>query len=333
MALRVWQRSFTMPRPRAFQLHNDSPQWFHCISRVVDRSFRFGNREKDHFQQLLRRVETFSGVEVLTWTILSNHFHLVIRIPEPSTEPLSEETFWRRLEALYHPDEIASIRKTMRQIPIQTPGLAGQQLLEGYRQRFIQRMGNLSEFMKTLKQRFSRWFNHEHQRVGTLWESRFKSLVIEGANDPLMTVAAYIDLNAVRAGLVTDPADYPWSGYAEAVSGERSARCGLAKLFTSEQDFLAETPPWTHVQAEYARILYGICDREKADAPITSAPLRKRCRALTEGAALGSEPFIESFFNQRREAFGPNRRSGARKLHGGEWGDLRTLRDLKPRET
>jgi len=77
-------------------------------------------------------------------------------------------------------------------------------------------MYDLSEFMKTLKQRFSFWFNKSHERGGPLWNGRFKSVLVESpacheqdfAHNAITTMAAYIDLNPVRAGLVDDPKDY-----------------------------------------------------------------------------------------------------------------------------
>ncbi len=92
-------------------------------------------------------------------------------------------------------------------------------MLERVRAKFLRRMWDLSEFMKTLKQKFTGWFNRLHERVGTLWESRFKSVIVDGSWNSLVRVAAYIDLNAVRAGLVEDPKDYRWCGYGEAVAG------------------------------------------------------------------------------------------------------------------
>ncbi len=56
----------------------------------------------------------------------------------------------------------------------------GGDTLERVRARYLRRMWDLSEFMKTLKQKFTSWFNREHDRVGTLWESRFKSVIVEG---------------------------------------------------------------------------------------------------------------------------------------------------------
>ncbi len=56
--------------------------------------------------------------------------------------------------------------------------------------------------MKELKQRFSRWYNRQTGRFGTLWAERFKSVLVEDHPANVETLAAYIDLNPVRAGLV-----------------------------------------------------------------------------------------------------------------------------------
>jgi hypothetical protein len=81
--------------------------------------------------------------------------------------------------------------------------------------------------MKSLKQRYSMWYNRKHNRVGTLWSERFKSVLVEGEVAALQIVAGYIDLNPVRAGIVDDPKDYRWSSYGEAVAGSARARSGL----------------------------------------------------------------------------------------------------------
>ena len=77
--------------------------------------------------------------------------------------------------------------------------------------------------MKPLKQCFTRWFNREQDRRGTLWEERFKSVLVEDGH-AARVMAAYIDLNPVRAGMVEHPKDYRWSSYGEAVGGKQRAR-------------------------------------------------------------------------------------------------------------
>lgn len=92
----------------------------------------------------------------------------------------------------------------------------------------------VSWFMRLLKQRFTQWINTSTGRTGTLWEGRFRSVPVEGAGDVLAIIAAYINLNPIRAGIVSDPKDYRWRGYGEAVGGGRLARNGLMIGCTSQ---------------------------------------------------------------------------------------------------
>jgi putative transposase len=74
---------------------------------------------------------------------------------------------------------------------------------EALRERFFAHMWDVSFFMRLLKQRFSQWFNTIHSRKGTLWEERFRSVLVEGG-DALQTVSLYVDLNPVRRTQGTD---------------------------------------------------------------------------------------------------------------------------------
>ena len=345
-----------MPKPRSMLTMSETGgdgQCFHIISRVVERRFAFGVGEKEHFKGLLRQVEAFSGVEVVTWTILSNHFHIVVHIPERDDEAITDEIFWERLNALYTKDEVEAIGQTMLDIPKMTPGLAGEVLLRGYRQKFIDRMNNVSEFMKTLKQRFTQWFNKRHERTGTLWECRFTSVLVEGDWDPLMRVSAYVDLNAVRAGLVSDPKDYRWCGYAEAVSGNARARKGLGLLLHREAAANdGKRVDWRIVGNEYRMLLFGTGEEQLAVDDETvlkrgmkreevqavrdsggklSSPELLRCklRYFSDGVVIGSKAFVDQFFEAKCEYFSKARKDGSRRMRGGHWGNLRSARDLQ----
>jgi hypothetical protein len=119
--------------------------------------------------------------------------------------------------------------------------------IEQWRQQQVDRMFSLSEFMKAIQLRFSRWYNRRAGRKGALWEGRYTSVIVQSSEyssctvsaiasavekeeRALRTMAAYIDLNPVRAGMVADPADYRWSGYAEAMAGKARARRGLVRI-------------------------------------------------------------------------------------------------------
>ncbi|MCC5839041.1 MAG: transposase [Opitutales bacterium] len=73
--------------------------------------------------------------------------------------------------------------------------------------------------------RFTLWYNRERGTVGKFWAERFRSVVVE-ADTEAQRMAAYIDLNPVRAGLVKDAPDYAFSGFGEACAGGSAARRG-----------------------------------------------------------------------------------------------------------
>src|SRR6056297_2560635 len=204
---------------------------YHTMSRVAGGEMLFGDIEKEAFRKIMRRMERFSGVDVLTYAVMGNHFHLLLRVPERAqilrkfekgTRAEREERLLDHLKALYS-------RAYLKQLKAELEVMTEQGMEELYQetiQSFLDRMGSLKHFMKELKERFSRWFNKRHERKGTLWQERYRSVLVEDG-EALRTMAAYIDLNPVRAGLVDDPKDYRWCGYAEALGGSKRARRAL----------------------------------------------------------------------------------------------------------
>src|SRR5580693_8064580 len=191
--------------------------FYHCISRVVEGRFIFdtagdGGLEAERFVTLMRRLEAFSGVRVLTYVLMANHFHLLCEVPEPRL--LSQSEVLERIEAGYGPQRVQSLREQLARCSGQPDAIEqSNRLLEPYRKR----MNDISIFVKELKGRFAQWYNRRHGRYGTLWAERFKSLLLEGGR-AVATVAAYIDLNPVRAALCSDPKEYRYCGYAEALA-------------------------------------------------------------------------------------------------------------------
>jgi putative transposase len=191
----------------------EGQSFYHCVSRVVEGRFIFqttghGSVEAERFVWLMRRLEAFSGVQVLTYALMSNYFHLLCQVPAPKV--LSERELLDRIEADFGPGRRQGLEQELGRLA-QEPGGAGQiqALLQPYRRR----MYDLSIFLQELKGRFAQWYNRRHDRYGVLWADRFKSVLLEG-DEALAAVAAYIELNPVRAGLCSDPKDYRYCGYA-----------------------------------------------------------------------------------------------------------------------
>ena len=340
-----------MRQPRLKAPPNHPVGYYHCISRVVDRQFVLGDLEKEQFLAFMREYEEFCGVRILTYCILSNHFHLLVEVPQRPEQLPSDEALLLRVERLSGLAGGGTTRQMLERFRKQGYHKAA----EEYREKIFARMWDVSAFMKLLKQRFTQWFNHQRGRKGTLWEERFKSVLVEGAGDVLATMAAYIDLNPVRANLVEDPKDYRWCGYAEAVGGRRRAKAGLRVVIAGAQRVSAEAVTMAEALAKYRLWMFGQGEanegqdeqgrakrvgfsREtvaevvgaKGRVPLTEY-LRMRVRYFADGAVLGTRGFVNEVFTTFRERFGAKRVDGARKLRGVESEGLYALRDLRVR--
>ena len=134
----------------------------------------------------------------------------------------------------------------------------------------------LPQMMQAVGRRYVRLFNDAQGRTGTLWEGRYKSTLIQ-TDRYLLTCMAYIDLNPVRAGLVAQAADYPWSSHGH-YAGLRTD-----KLITPHPLYweLGNTP-FAREGAYADLVRSGVTERQQAD--LTQSALR--------GWALGGEDFV-----------------------------------------
>ncbi len=339
-----------MPTGRVLAPPDHPSAIYHCVSRVVDRRFIFHEPEKEHFVQLLREAEEFCEVRILTYCLMSNHFHVLVEVPkapESAVRPTPERML-AKLSKLSGHQNVGLVRQRfeMYRASKDEKGLAD------YLATFHARLWDLSQFIKLVKQRFTLWYNLRAGRVGTLWEDRFRSVLVEGQGQALVTMAAYIDLNPVRAGLVKDPKQYRWSGYGEGMAGRRRAKEGIQTLVTALQRGREESPgkslevyrEWVFREGderragigEDGRALRGSLSREavvevlNAQGKLPLAEyLRCRIRYFTAGAAFGSREYVEGIFGAYRDRFGKRRRSGARRVRGLEGTEAFVLRDLK----
>ena len=312
------------------------PALYHCVSRVVDRTFRLGPPEKERFVSMMRTWERFCQVRILTFCVMSNHFHILVEVPErPAAGPTDGELL-DHLAVIYRGRRLAEIRWELEHHRKQ----GNHEAAEALRQRFLRRMWDLSAFMKALKQDFSRWFNQRTERKGHLWEERFKSVLVEDGH-AARVVAAYIDLNPVRAGMVGVPEDYRWGGFGEAVAGRQRAREGLRQVMLERElaraaveEAVREVADWRKVVAAYRRILQADASRRPPGAEAgrgrvaEEQMVRMRVRYFVDGWVIGSAGFVDGVFELTRGRFGARRASGARRIVGADT-PLRSMRALR----
>lgn len=330
----------TMRRPRLLAPDGFRHAIYHCVSRVVDRAKVLGNEEKEQFARYMRLYERLFGLRVLTYCLMDNHFHVLVEVPRPPAAMPTNAELVTLVRTTLGDARATSLENCF----VCWAEQGNQTAIEEERARWFRQMWNLAAFMKVLKQRFSQWYNgtRPSRRTGTLWEDRYRSVLVENGA-ALRAMAAYIDLNPIRAGLVGDPKDYRWSGYGEACAGQVAARAGLQWMVAQGEPqpggpVNESEAPITEVLSWYREQLYGrgeeVVDKEGrvqrrgfTEAEIQAvrdvggrlpqvAYLRLRVRYFTDGAILGTQAFVESVFEARRGWFSAPRRTGSRRLRG-----------------
>jgi REP element-mobilizing transposase RayT len=194
----------------------------HVTSRVVQQKFLFGNEEKEVFTDLLFRWADFSGISVLTYCLMNNHVHLLLWVPK--VQQVRTEELFGRLERVWPERKVTAWMSAYLGAPRSI-----QKEMEG---EVTRRMHSLPDFIRVLKQGFSAWYNKKHNLYGVFWDGRYRSMVLKNTPEALFSVAAYIDLNPMRAGICKDPGEYRWSGYGQAFRGQGVCREGLTLLVT-----------------------------------------------------------------------------------------------------
>ncbi len=314
---------------------------YHLVSRVVNREKIFGHREKEFFVDRMLAYARFCEVRLMAWCVMGNHFHILCRVER--VPELTDEQLIERLRLISRLRSANLLKKELERL--RTNG--DTEGVERLRGRYLARMGDVSVFMKELKQCFSLWYNRRVGRRGTLWEERFKSVAVEKCERALTTVAAYIELNPLRASLVEDPKDYRHSSYGAAEGGNPEARRAVTRVYGLEGQ-----SNWRRVGRDYRMLLFDQADeiRDEQSGELHRRGLRPeairkvfeeggrlnfgqivRCRVryFVDGAAIGGESFLTAILRANRAKFGPDRTTPGYRLRGAEFGNLMAARGLQ----
>jgi len=135
----------------------------------------------------------------------------------------------------------------------------------------------IAKLMQSIGRCYVQYINRSYRRTGSLWEGRFKSSLVQ-AEEYLLTCMRYIELNPVRADMVSDPAQYRWSSYRHNGLGQVDER------ITPHPLYLALGTDESNRLVEYR----GLFRSELDEAALDNIRL-----ALAQGQPLGSERFSE----------------------------------------
>jgi REP element-mobilizing transposase RayT len=198
---------------------------YHCINRCVRRAYLCGqdavsgrnyDHRKDHIQRRLEFLAGQYGIDVLGFTIMSNHLHVVLRNRPDVVAAWSDEEVARRWWSLF-PQRRDENGQPAEPEPHELAMLTASKDALAVRRA---RLSSLSWFMRCLCEGIARQANREDQCTGRFWEGRFKcqALLDEAA---ILACSVYVDLNPIRAGIAATPETSHFTSAYERIQANR----------------------------------------------------------------------------------------------------------------
>ena len=240
----------------------------HLVSRIAHRVYFLKESERMDFLEFVRRTADFTGIRLLGWCVMGNHFHILVFLPVP--EPVDEEEILRRYAVLKGRGAVNSVRDSFARWRID--GEAGERKVEEWLDRQRQRMYSVASFMKIVKQWFTAEYNKRNGHKGTLWESTYYDRVLIRRESDMAKCLAYIHLNPIRAAASDRFDGYAWSSYAAFKKGDPTATAGMKFVY-------GDDVPEGEIALRHEELMEALLEEEK----------RRRAEEIAHRRAAGYE--------------------------------------------
>lgn len=213
-----------MPRPLRSELFNPHEVGIvHCIQRCVRRAFLAGedpvtgkdySSRRDWIRDRLECLASVFGLDVLTYAILSNHMHVILRTRPDVVAQWSDAEVAQRWLSLFPGQRVDEYLGQPTQSQIDAM-VADPEMLKEIRER----LSNPSWFMRALAEPIARLANREDECTGRFWEGRFKAQSIRDEAG-LLACSMYVDLNPIRAAMALTPEESRHTSAYDRIEGQ-----------------------------------------------------------------------------------------------------------------
>ena len=197
-----------MPTPRKQQISLAATPYYHCVSRCVRRAFLCGfdkatstsyEHRRDWVEARLTKCATVFCINVASYAIMHNHYHVVLHINEAEATALTDFQVIERWHQLFAGTELTT--DYLKSSPLNKAQLEAVKLLaDEWRKRLM----DISWFMRGMNEPIARRANAEDDCTGRFWEGRFKCQALLD-NVAVLACMAYVDLNPIRAKVNKTP--------------------------------------------------------------------------------------------------------------------------------
>lgn len=212
-----------MTRARKHLVCLDDTLYYHVSSRCVRRAFLCGvdqatGRNFEHrrswVEDRLRVLSSLFSVDLCAYAVMSNHYHLVVRLNPDEPDTWSDDEVLNRWTALFRgPLSVQRFRAGETLKPVELDAVRSMAAV------FRDRLGSLSWFMKCLNEPIARKANAEDKCTGHFWEARFYSQPLRSER-ALLTAMAYVDLNPIRAKIAKTPEQSEYTSIRARIQGD-----------------------------------------------------------------------------------------------------------------
>lgn len=206
--------------------------YHHLMSRIAHRVYFMTEEVRNDFIEMVRRAADFCGVKLIAWCVMTNHFHLLVFLP--NREELSEAEILRRYGVLKGRSRLSGLVEELDALRKGTDG--GAEKIKARLDAISRPMYDIGEFMKIVKQWMTQDYNRRNSHVGTLWESVYKDVLVADNPTELAKRAAYIHLNPVRAAICTGFSEYVWSSFTAFSRRDDIAVSGMRRIYGDEAE-------------------------------------------------------------------------------------------------
>jgi len=215
-----------MPTARSSLVALDATPYYHCIGRCVRRAFlcgydKFTDRSFEHRRDWvvarLAKLSRVFALDVCAYAIMSNHYHLVLKVNTNIAQCWPDDEVLQRWSELFIGPML--LQRYLNNEPLSSVELS---VIEKLTQKYRSRLADLSWFMRCLNEPIARMANAEDNCTGRFWEGRFKSqaLLDEKA---LISCMAYVDLNPIRARISEIPELSNFTSIQQRIAQSRSS--------------------------------------------------------------------------------------------------------------